>query len=423
MYIFDYRNNVLCAESVPLDQMAAEVGTPFYCYSSERLKQNYREFANAFSGMKASIHYAIKANASQAVIRTLAECGAGAETNSAGEMERALQAGVKPDKIIFGGVGKTKDEIAAALLGRIYQINVESVSELEMISQIALSMERPAPIALRVNPEIDARALKKNQTGYKETKFGIEMEHMAEALMLASALPGLDLKGLMVHVDSHVYDYAPFRQAYQMIADTFRICRGQGLKLERVDLGGGVGIPYDGQNQAPFAEYAAMVKEVIGPLDCEILFEPGRKLVGDAGVLVSRIVHMKKTPTKNFVVIDAGMNDLVRPALYGARHGLLPVKENKGISVMPVTVVGPVSEPGDMFGENYFLPPPELGDFVAILQAGAYGSAMSSAYNGRPLIPEVMVSGAQYAVIRRRVAISEQMAWESMPTWIDTQKT
>jgi diaminopimelate decarboxylase len=414
MNAFDYRDDLLCAEAVPLPRIAAEVGTPFYCYSTQQLQKNYRDFAAPFAELRASIHYAIKANANQAAMRTLADCGAGADVTSAGELERALNAGVKPEKIVFNGVGKAKDEITAALLSGIYQINVESIPELRLISQVAVSLNRTATIALRINPDVDARTHKKTSTGHKETKFGIELDHLGEAIRLAKSLPGIELKGLMIHVGSHVYDYAP----YQKLADIVRVCRDQGVTIERLDLGGGVGIPYDGQKQAPFAEYAAIVREVIGPLDCHVMFEPGRRLVGDAGVLVGRAIHIKEGTVKKFLIIDAAMNDLVRPAMYGARHGLLPVKKHAGADVAPISVVGPVCETSDLFGEDYLLPPVETGDLVAILQAGAYGSSMASTYNGRALVPEVLVSGTQYAIVRRRLSVAEQIGWETLPSWL-----
>ncbi|MDD5587005.1 MAG: diaminopimelate decarboxylase [Alphaproteobacteria bacterium] len=420
MNAFDYRNDVLCAEAVPLTRIAAEVGTPFYCYSTQQLQQNYRDFAGPFAGMKTSIYYAIKANANLAVMRALAACGAGADVTSAGELERALQAGVRPEKIVFNGVGKTRDEITAALLARIYQINAESIPELHLISRTAASLEKTAPVGLRINPDVDARTHKKTSTGHKETKFGIELDHLDEALRLASSLPGLELKGLMIHVGSHVHDYEPFREAYQKLADIVRGCRARGMNIDRVDLGGGVGIPYDGQTLAPFEDYAAIVRDVIRPLGCEVMFEPGRRLVGDAGILVGRAIHIKEGTCKKFLIIDAAMNDLVRPAMYGARHGLLPVAKKNGAAVSPVAVVGPICETSDLFGENYLLPPMETDDLVAILQAGAYGSAMASTYNGRALVPEVLVSGAQYAIIRRRLSVAEQIGWETLPSWMTT---
>ncbi len=419
MYIFDYRNNVLSAESVPLTDIAAKVGTPFYCYAAERIRQNYESFIEPFAGLDIKVHYAVKANTNMAVIRTLALCGAGAEVTSIGELERVLQAGVPPEKIIFNGAGKTREDIVSALLARVYQINADSIDELRLIGQITLDNDRRAPVVVRVNPEFDPRTLRKTVPHYKDSKFGVDIEQLAEALMLAASLPGIEFKGLAVHVGAHGYDYEPFRQAYQTLADLTRICRAQGVPVERLDLGGGMGIPYDGQNVAPFKDYATIVKELIAPLRCALSFEPGRKLVGDAGVLVARVICTKKTSLKNHLIVDAGMNDLLRPALHGARHGVLPVKETEGIALMPITISGPLFEPADVFGENYFLPPMASGDLIALLQAGAYGSSMASAYYSRPLVPEVMVSGSRYAVVRRRVAVAEQISWEGLPPWME----
>lgn len=418
MYIFDYHDNVLCAESVSLARVATEIGTPFYCYSAERLRQNYGMFSEFFADMDATVHYSIKANSNRAVIRLLAARGAGADVTTAGELERALQSGIRPEKIVFNGVGKTRDEIIAAILAGVYQINVESLSELHLITQLALSLERHVPIALRINTGINSQAQKKNADDHRESKFGIDISQLAETLLLAGSLPGLELKGLAVHAGSHAFDYETFRRVYQILADMVRICRAQGVAIDRVDLGGGVGIPYDGQNMAPFSDYASLVHEIIKPLGCSVSFEPGRRLVGDAGVLVARVVHVKKTPMKNFLVLDAGMNDLICPAMYGTRHGVLPVNENKGTAVMPMAIVGPLSESKDAFGDNYFLPPMEVGDLVAILQAGAYGSTMASTYNSRPLVPEVLVAGTDYAVVRRRITVDEQMSWETLPAWL-----
>jgi len=414
---FAYRNGTFCAETIPLAEIATEVGTPFYCYSTAQLQNNYHDFTTSFKGLKVTIHYANKANANLAVTRVLASCGAGGDVTSAGELERALQAGINPAKIVFSGVGKTRDDLSAALLANIYQINVESIPELHLISNVATSLSRTATVALRINPDVAASTYQKTSTGHKETKFGIDKEQLDEAIRLATTLPGISLKGFTVHVGSHVYDYEPFRQAFQTLADLVRRCRGQGLNITRVDLGGGVTIPYDGNTLPPFADYAVIVREVIAPLDCEISMEPGRRLVGDAGVLVSRITYIKETPHKKFLILDAGMNDLVRPAMYGARHSILPATETRGTTEL-VAIVGPICETSDMFGEDYSMPKLAEDDLVVILQAGAYGSAMSGNYNGRALVPEVLVSGSDYAVVRRRIPVAEQVGWEAVPSWL-----
>lgn len=418
MNAFEYRNQVLCAESVPLDQLAGEAGTPFYCYSTAQLQQNYRRFAEPLADLNPLVCYAMQANANMAVVRTLVNCGAGVDAASAGELERALSAGAWPDKIVFSGTGKTRHEIMAALLANVRQINVESLPELKLISSMAVQLGLKAPVALRVSSEVAIRTPGKLPAAHKGGKTGIEYEQMGEALLLATTLPGLVFKGLAVHVGNHVYDFEPFRKTFARLAGMVGICRAQGIAVESVNLGGGISIPYDAQKIAPFTTYVSLVRQMIAPLGCRVIFEPGRCLVGDAGILVSRIVEVKQGVAKRFVVLDTGMNDLVRPAMTGTRHSLIPVRQDQGVEVAPVTVVGSIGEARDVFGEDYFLPPLEAGDLVALFQAGAYGSAMSSAYNARPLVPEVMVSRDRHAIIRRRIPVIEQMGWESLPSWM-----
>lgn len=412
---FSYRNGTLCAENVPLEKIAAEVGTPFYCYSTAQLKNNYRAFTEAFGNQRLMICYAVKANLNQAVIRTLADCGAGADITSLGELERALAAGILPSRIIYSGVGKRRDEIKAALAAGIYQINVESIPELHAISEVAGELKRRAPITLRINPDVAARTYKKTSTGELGTKFGIDLPMLEEAMGLTKSLPNLEFRGFQVHIGSHVYDYEPFREAYVKLAELTWHWRAKGYSINHLDLGGGVGIPYDGQVLAPFSDYAAIVLETLGNLGCELSFEPGRRLAGDAGLLVSQVIYDKQGLSKRFLILDAGMNDLIRPAMYGARHSIVPLRESEDGDAPLADVVGPVCETGDLFGEDYRLPGVGQGDLVAILQAGAYGAVMSSAYNGRPLIPEVLVENASYRVVRRRIAVAEQIQWENCP--------
>ncbi len=413
MTAFTYRGGTLCADNVALSAIAEQVGTPCYVYSAKRLRENYQNFCAPLASLSPLICYAVKACPNIAVIRTLAECGAGADVTSAGELERALAAGIKPEKIIFSGVGKTRDEIAAALKANIHQINVESISELRVISEVAHSLNITAPIALRVNPDVVANTHHKIATGEMGTKFGIDSTQLPEAMSLTRSLPALDLKGFHVHIGSHLFDYENFRDAYTKLADMVRYWREQGFDLTRLDLGGGVGITYDGQTQAPFADYASVVLGTVGNLGCAIAFEPGRFLVGDAGVLIARVVHDKQGEQKRFLIIDAGMNDLVRPAMYDARHSIMPVKENT-TEAKAADVVGPVCETSDMFGEDYLLSGVGSGDLVAIMQAGAYAAAMASTYNGRALVPEVLVDGGSFRIIRRRISVKEQMEWETL---------
>jgi diaminopimelate decarboxylase len=415
---FAYKKGALCAENVSVADIAAKIGTPCYIYSQDQLENNYKAFASVFGKLKVSIHYANKANPNQAVTRTLIKCGAGVDITSLGELERALAAGAKPAKIIYSGVGKRDDEIAAALKAGVHQLNVESIPELKAISAVASKLKKHAPIALRVNPNVAARTHRKTSTGETGTKFGIDHVQLDEAMALVKKLPTLDFKGFTVHIGSHVYDYEPFREAYQRLAEMVRYWRGKGFKITRLDLGGGVGIPYDGQKLAPLSDYAAIVKETVGNLGCDLSFEPGRRLVGDAGILVTRVVYDKAGHSRRFLILDAGMNDLVRPAMYDARHSIIAVKESKAGKAVLADVVGPVCETGDLFGVDYELPGVGQGDLVAIMQGGAYGAAMASTYNGRPLIPEILVKGSRYAVVRRRVAVDEQMGWEKLPPWM-----
>ncbi|MDR3451089.1 MAG: diaminopimelate decarboxylase [Alphaproteobacteria bacterium] len=417
MTAFTYRDGVLCADSVSLADIAAKVGTPFYVYSETRLRENFREFHSHLADLNPLICFAVKANPNVAVIKILADCGAGADITSAGELERAVKAGIPPQKIIFSGVGKTRDEIAIALKLGIFQLNAESIPEMRIISEVAASLNLRAPLTLRVNPNVAAHTHFKLATGEMGTKFGIDSAQLDEAMELTRTLPALDLKGFQVHVGTHLFDYGDFREAYTKLADMVRFWRGKGFALTRLDLGGGVGIPYDGRTQAPFSEYAQIVHETVGKLGCELAFEPGRRLVGDAGALVSRVVYDKRGVSKRFLILDAGMNDLIRPAMYEARHSIVPVREGPvtgyhNSEPEPADVVGPVCETSDLFGENYLLPGVGQGDLVAILQGGAYGAAMSSNYNGRALVPEVLTSGDKFRTIRRRITVTEQIGWE-----------
>lgn len=411
---FSYRAGALHVEGVAVDTIARDVGTPCYVYSKARLIENYQAFVAPLAGLPVKIFYAVKANANHAVIRTLAECGAGADVTSAGELERALNAGIKPEKIIYSGVGKMRGEIEAALIAGIYQFNVESMPELQRIDDVAQSLGRKAPVALRVNPNVAARTHKKISTGELGNKFGIDLAQLDEAMTLVASLKNVELKGFQVHIGSHIYDYEPFREAFTKMAELILLGRQKGFNLTRLNLGGGVGIPYDGQTLAPFVDYAAIVRETVGNIGCEILFEPGRRLVGDAGLLISRVTYDKQGANKRFLILDAGMNDLVRPAMYDARHSIVAVHRDAAYADdRLVDVVGPVCETSDLFGEDYALPNVGEGDLVAILQAGAYSAAMSSTYNGRPLIPEVLVLGDKFAIVRRRISVAEQIGWES----------
>jgi len=416
---FGYRDGLLHAEDVPLPRIAATVGTPFYCYSTATLERHYRVFADAFAGQRAIVCYALKANSNQAVIRTLAKAGAGADIVSEGELRRALAAGVAPARIVFSGVGKTPAEMRSALEAGILQFNVESEPELDALSKVAQDLGRRAPVSLRVNPDIAAATHAKIATGKAENKFGIDLDRIRAVYAHASRLHGIEVVGLAVHIGSQLLDLAPFRAAFARIADLVRELRQDGHAIRRLDLGGGLGIPYDLESPPAPAAYGRMVAETMARLDCEIVLEPGRLLVGNAGILVTRVIYVKQGASRIFLIVDAAMNDLIRPTLYEAYHGIRPVIEPaSGAPLVPVDVVGPVCETGDTFATGRPLPPLAAGDLVSIDTAGAYGAVMASTYNSRPLVPEVMVTGNRYSVVRPRLGYYDLIGLDRMPDWL-----
>jgi diaminopimelate decarboxylase len=416
---FAYRAGELHIEDVPLARIADAVGTPVYCYSSAAITGAYRRFASALAGENVAIHYALKANSNQAVIRLLAKLGAGADVVSEGELRRALAAGVPPSKVVFSGIGKTKDELGFALAQGIAQINVESVPELELLSAVARGAGRTAEIALRINPDVDARTHAKISTGKKENKFGIDIAHAAEAYRRAAALPGLKPLGLAVHIGSQLTDLVPFEAAFRRLIDLALELRGGGLAVERLDLGGGLGVRYHAESPPPVEDYAALARRLTHNLGFQLSFEPGRALVANAGVLLSRVIFVKPGVTRRFVIQDAAMNDLIRPALYEAWHEIVPVREPApDASRDPADIVGPICESGDMIALGRALPPVEAGDLLAILSAGAYGAVMSSSYNTRLLVPEVLVEGEEFAVIRPRPSYEELLGQDRIPPWL-----
>ncbi len=416
---FGYRAGEFCAEAVPLTRIADAVGTPFYCYSSAAIEGRYRRFTAAFAGEKAMLCYSMKANSNLAVVRTLARLGAGADVVSEGEFRRALTAGLPGERIIFSGIGKTEAELTFAISHGVHQINVESEPELRLLSAVAARVGRPVAVAVRVNPDVDARTHAKIATGKRENKFGIDLAHAAAAIRLAAALPGLQPVGLAVHIGSQLTELAPFELAFTRVGELMRQLRAEGMVLTRLDLGGGLGIRFRHETPPAIEDYAAMVKRVTRGLDAELAFEPGRWIVGNAGVLIARVLHVKEGVTRRFVVVDAAMNDLIRPALYDAWHEIVPVRAPAaGTALAPVDVVGPVCETGDSFAVQRALPPVVAGDLVALLSAGAYGAVMSSGYNSRLMVPEVMVRGDTYAVIRARPSYEELLAQDRMPEWL-----
>jgi diaminopimelate decarboxylase len=418
---FAYRDGVLNAEDVPLPEIARAVGTPFYCYSSATIERHFRVFRDAFTGRDALVAYAMKANSNQAVIKTLAALGAGMDVVSEGELRRARAAGVPGDKTIFSGVGKTKAEMNLGLDERILCFNVESEPELEALSAVASARGAIAPVAIRVNPDVDARTHAKISTGKSENKFGVPISRAREAFARARVLPGLAVRGVDMHIGSQITDLAPFDNAFALLADFVRVLRADGHTIEHVDLGGGLGVPYRVDHDPPFPQaYAELVARHTSALECRVILEPGRLIVGNAGVLVASVIFVKKGDSKTFVIVDAAMNDLIRPTLYDAYHDILPVQAPppRAARMMRADVVGPVCESGDYFALDRDIAEAASGDLIAVMTAGAYGAVLAGAYNSRLLAPEVMVKGADYAVVRPRPTYEEMIALDKLPPWL-----
>jgi diaminopimelate decarboxylase len=420
MHHFDYRDGVLYAEAVSLDALAAEVGTPFYCYSTATLTRHYKVFAGAFADVDALVCYAMKANSNQAVLRTLALLGSGADVVSGGELKRARAAGIPADKIMFSGVGKTAQELALAVDEGILCINVESEPELALLSEIAAAKGARAHVSVRVNPDIDAKTHHKIATGKAENKFGIPISRARQVYAQAAKLPGLAVAGVDMHIGSQITDLDPFGNAFTLLAEFVRELRGDGHTISHVDLGGGLGIPYREDDEPPPSPdaYAAVVKKATRDLECRLIFEPGRLIIGNAGILVTRVNFVKHGDIKNFVIVDAGMNDLIRPTLYEAYHAILPVKERAGGKRIRADVAGPVCESGDFLAKDRDLAEPAPGDLLAVMSAGAYGAVQAGTYNTRALVPEVLVNGTDWALIRPRVEVEELIALDRLPPWL-----
>ncbi len=414
-----YRNGVLHVEDMPVARIAEAVGTPFYCYSSAHMLARYEAYARAFADRDATIYYAVKANANLAVIRAFARAGAGADVVSAGELRRALAAGVPAGRIVFAGVGKTREELAEAVRAGICQVNIESEAELRALGEVAAALGATAPAGLRVNPDVDPRTHAKISTGRKDSKFGVDIAEAPAMFALAAALPGVSMASLSVHIGSQLTDLEAYRGAYARLRAATLELRAAGHAVDHLDLGGGLGIAYDGRTAADLAAYAAIVGETVGDLGCRLGFEPGRFLTGESGLLVARVVRAKPGAGKRFVVVDAAMNDLVRPTLYDAHHDIAPAVEPAPDAPRGLCdIVGPICESGDFIARDRLLPDFAEGDLLAARCAGAYGAVMSSTYNSRPLVPEVLVSGAAFAVVRRRWTVEEAMALERMPPWL-----
>jgi diaminopimelate decarboxylase len=418
---FDYRNGVLHAEAVNLSDLAEAVGTPFYCYSTATLERHYRVFSEAFADDKALVCYAMKANSNQSVLRTLAKLGAGADVVSGGELKRALAAGIAPDKILFSGVGKTEAELRAALAADILCINIESEPELELLSRLASETGHTARISVRVNPDVDSGSHAKISTGKSENKFGVPLARARAVYARAATLPGIKVTGVDMHIGSQITDLAPLEAAFNILVDFARSLRADGHDISHIDFGGGLGIPYHPDAPAPPdpAAYAAVVKRAVRGFDCTLMFEPGRLIVGNAGILVTRVIYVKHGDAKNFVIVDAAMNDLIRPTLYEAYHDLQPVRlAEPGAAKFVADLVGPVCESGDYLALGRTMAEPKSGDLLALMTAGAYGAVQSSTYNTRALVPEVLVNGDQYAVVRPRVDVDALIAMDKPAPWL-----
>jgi diaminopimelate decarboxylase len=418
---FTYKNGQMFAENVSLASIAAELGTPFYCYSTATLERHFTVFRQPFSELDTLVCYAMKANSNQAVIKTLARLGAGADVVSGGELQRALAAGIEPGKIMFSGVGKTIAEMDLALAANIHCFNVESLPELRQLSARATAAGKTARVSIRVNPDVDAKTHKKISTGNKETKFGVAFDHARSVYAEAAKLPGIKVTGIDMHIGSQITDLQPFDDAFAVLADLVKTLRSDGHSIDHVDVGGGLGIPYRVDNSPPPLPdaYADIVKKHVKPLGLKVIFEPGRLLVGNAGVLVTSVIYVKDGEANNFVIVDAAMNDLIRPTLYDAWHDIVPAEQAllSGARIK-ADIVGPVCETGDYLALGREMPRPKPGDLLVIRTAGAYGAVQAGTYNTRALVPEVLVKGDSFHVIRPRKSIEELIALDSVPDWL-----
>ena len=421
MHHFNPKGGVLHAEDVSLEALGLAVGTPFYVYADATLRRHVRIFKEAFRGADALVAYSVKANSNLAVLHVMREEGAGADVVSGGELKRALKAGMSPDRIVFSGVGKTRAEMAEALDAGIFQFNVESDAELDALNEVALSKSERAAIAFRINPDIAAGGHEKISTGKAEDKFGVNWETARALYAKAAALKGVDPVGIDFHIGSQISDLAPFERALARVGDIIAALRADGRTIARLDVGGGLGVPYgDGPAPPEPKAYADLVRRMTAPLGVKLIFEPGRMIAANAGILVSRVLYVKEGAAKKFLILDAGMNDLMRPALYDAFHAIEPVRERAG-AAQTYDIVGPVCESADRFARARVLAPMEAGDLVAIMTAGAYGASLASEYNTRPLVAEVLARGDKYAVIRRRPSFEEILARESAGGWTTIQ--
>lgn len=415
---FTYKEGELFAEDVAVRQIADQVGTPCYIYSTATLKRHYQVFANAVANLDPLICFAVKANSNIAVIATLAELGAGADVVSVGELKRALKAGIRPEKIIYSGVGKSESDLQAALEFGVHQINAESEAELHLLSKVAERLGKTAQVAIRINPDVDAKTHEKITTGKSENKFGIDIALARDVYARAANLPGLKIAGVALHIGSQLTDLTPYREAYSRAVAFVKTLREDGHNITQLDLGGGLGITYEDEVAPSPEAYGKMVEEVVGDLGCAISFEPGRLIAGNAGLLVSQVIFVKEGIDRKFCIIDAAMNDLIRPTLYNAYHEIIPVKQaSDHAPLLKMDFVGPICESGDYLAKGRECAAIDNGDLIAVRTAGAYAAVMASVYNSRPLVPEVLVNGDTYSVIRKRWTIEDMMELESFAEW------
>ena len=415
---FEYRNGELYAEDISLRLIADEVGSPVYVYSTATLERHYQAFANGVSGLDPLVCFAVKANSNIAVIKTLARLGAGADVVSVGELKRAMAAGVPASKIIYSGVGKSEVDLRAALNAGVHQINAESEAELELLSKVAVDLGETAQVAIRINPNVDAKTHEKITTGKSENKFGVDIALARDVYGRVAKLPGLRVAGVALHIGSQLTDLKPYREAYAKAAEFVELLRSDGHNITQLDLGGGLGITYDAEIAPSPAEYGKMVKEIVGHLGCNVSFEPGRLIAGNAGVLITQVIFIKEGINRKFCIIDAAMNDLIRPTLYNAYHDIVPVVEAPtGAEQLTMDIVGPICESGDYLAKGRKMAALSNGDLLAVRTAGAYAAVMASVYNSRPLVPEVLVHGGTYSVIRRRWTVEDMIALETFPEW------
>ncbi len=421
MHHFAYHNGTLHAEGVDLAKLAGEIGTPFYCYSSATLERHFKVLSSSFAGQDHLICFAVKANSNQAVLATLARLGAGMDVVSEGELRRARAAGVPADRIIFAGVGKTREEMAYALKEGILGFNVESVPELEQLNDVAMSLGVQASIAIRVNPDVDAKTHAKISTGKSENKFGVPFLEAPALYARAQAMPGIAISGLHMHIGSQITELGPFRDAFTLMREMVQNLAARGITLKHLDIGGGLGVPYRADNEWPPHpdEYARVVKETLGDLGLRIVMEPGRMICGNAGILVTRVIFVKEGQGRRFAIVDAAMNDLIRPTLYEAHHDVWPVADPQGVHDLVVQdLVGPVCETGDYLALDRPLPAFKPGDLLSVMTAGAYGAVMSSTYNSRLLVPEILVNGDNFAVVRPRPTYDDLIGLDRLPPWL-----